>query len=79
MELALTWCSGWHHTVENLEDTLSINHNWLNAHNVAWGVSLLRRERAQAAAAIEDCRRVTLSYNVMHVKTTVAAEVGSAY
>jgi len=44
--------------VENQEDTLSINHNWLNGHNVAWGVSLLRRERAQAAAAIEDCRRL---------------------
>ena len=42
--------------MENLEDTLSINHNWLNGHNVAWGVSLLRKERAQAAAAIEDCR-----------------------
>mmetsp|Transcript_15170 Transcript_15170/g.21639 ORF Transcript_15170/g.21639 Transcript_15170/m.21639 type:complete len:586 (+) Transcript_15170:130-1887(+) len=26
--------SGWHHTVENLEDTLSINHNWLNGTNI---------------------------------------------
>ena len=44
--------------MENLEDTLSVNHNWLNGHNVAWGVLLLRRERALAAAAIEDCRQV---------------------
>ncbi len=49
--------SGWHHTVENVEDTLSINHNWINGHNLHWGWDLLRRERADAAAAIEDCRR----------------------
>ena len=48
--------SGWHHTVENLRDTLSINHNWLNAHNIHWAASLLRSERAEAVAAIEDCR-----------------------
>jgi oxalate decarboxylase/phosphoglucose isomerase-like protein (cupin superfamily) len=49
--------SGWHHEVENLADTLSVNANWLNAFNAHWAVALLRRERAQAAAAIEDCRR----------------------
>ena len=48
--------SGWHHTVENLEDTLSINHNWVNGHNIHEGWALLRRERADAAVAIEDCR-----------------------
>ena len=48
--------SGWHHTVENLEDTLSINHNWLNGLNMHWGWALLQRERVDAAAAIEDCR-----------------------
>ncbi|KAF2364710.1 JmjC domain [Trinorchestia longiramus] len=26
--------SGWHHQVHNLEDTLSINHNWINATNI---------------------------------------------
>lgn len=26
--------SKWYHTVENLEDTLSINHNWLNGANI---------------------------------------------
>eukprot|EP01043_Picozoa_sp_COSAG02_P042511 COSAG02_NODE_3621_length_6458_cov_23.823243_2_plen_459_part_00 len=30
--------SGWHHSVENLEDTLSINHNWINACNLQWTV-----------------------------------------
>jgi hypothetical protein len=48
--------SGWYHTVENLEDTLSINHNWLNAHNVHWAWALARRECAEAAAGIEDCQ-----------------------
>uniref|UniRef100_A0A8C5MB44 2-oxoglutarate and iron-dependent oxygenase JMJD4 n=1 Tax=Leptobrachium leishanense TaxID=445787 RepID=A0A8C5MB44_9ANUR len=27
--------SGWHHQVHNLEDTISINHNWVNGCNVA--------------------------------------------
>ena len=48
--------------MENLEDTLSINHNWLNGHNVAWGVALLRRERALAAGAIDDCRQAPLRH-----------------
>ncbi|KAF1782322.1 Thioredoxin, conserved site [Phytophthora cactorum] len=26
--------SGWYHQVENLEDTISINHNWFNGYNV---------------------------------------------
>jgi len=26
--------SGWHHTVENVEPTLSINHNWINGTNI---------------------------------------------
>ena len=28
--------SGWYHEVENLDDALSVNHNWLNAYNVHW-------------------------------------------
>ena len=26
--------SGWHHQVWNLEDTISINHNWINGCNI---------------------------------------------
>ena len=44
--------------VENLDDCASINHNWLNGHNACWTWTLLRRERQQAAAAIEDCREM---------------------
>ena len=48
--------SGWHHTVENLEDTLSINHNWFNACNINYSWELLQRERHEAEQAICDCR-----------------------
>ena len=47
---------GWHHTVTNLTPTLSINHNWVNAHTAAWTVGQVVRERSGAEAAIEDCR-----------------------
>ena len=48
--------SGWHHCVHNVADTLSINHNWLNAHNLHWALALLQSEREDAVAAIQDCR-----------------------
>ena len=48
--------SGYHHTVHNLEDCLSINHNWINAHNVHWSWALVQQEYRGAAAAIQDCR-----------------------
>ena len=51
--------------MENMEDTLSINHNWLNGFNIAWGWALLERERSQAAAAIEDCRCAMLFCSAM--------------
>ncbi|KAL5146254.1 JmjC domain-containing protein 4 [Glycine soja] len=28
--------SGWYHQFHNLEDTISINHNWFNAYNLSW-------------------------------------------
>ncbi|GMI13499.1 hypothetical protein TrLO_g4216 [Triparma laevis f. longispina] len=36
--------SGWHHTVENLEDTFSINHNWLNGFNLEGSWKKLKEE-----------------------------------
>jgi len=47
--------------VENLDDCVSINHNWFNGHNMCWVWALLRRERQQAEAAIEDCRQLCRS------------------
>ncbi|KAK9901594.1 hypothetical protein WJX75_003934 [Coccomyxa subellipsoidea] len=70
--------SGWHHTVTNLEDTLSINHNWLNAFNLHWGWALLCREHAEAAAAIEECRETCSSAEEFEalVQRNMAANCG---
>uniref|UniRef100_A0A8D2P5X1 Jumonji domain-containing protein 4 n=1 Tax=Zosterops lateralis melanops TaxID=1220523 RepID=A0A8D2P5X1_ZOSLA len=38
--------SGWHHQVHNLEDTISINHNWVNGCNVSVVWSFLQEELA---------------------------------
>ena len=35
---------GWHHTVLNTTDALSINHNWINAHSLHWTWALLRAQ-----------------------------------
>ncbi|KAK9822489.1 hypothetical protein WJX81_002142 [Elliptochloris bilobata] len=73
--------SGWHHTVVNLADTLSVNANWLNAFNVHWAGGLLRREHAQAAAAIEDCRESCSSAAEFEalVQRNLAANAGMGY
>ena len=36
--------AGWYHTVENLQDTLSINHNWINGTNIYWSWQKLKSE-----------------------------------
>ena len=48
--------SGWHHTVLNLEDTLSVNHNWLNSFNCQRAWTVLRADFREACSQIEDCR-----------------------
>jgi hypothetical protein len=49
--------SGWHHTVENLEPTLSINHNWLNGANIglSWKKLLAELESSHNLRLIGDC------------------------
>lgn len=44
----------WFHTVENLEDTLSINHNWLNQANFHYCLDKLRTEVAALQDAWEE-------------------------
>ncbi|XP_053569709.1 2-oxoglutarate and iron-dependent oxygenase JMJD4 [Bombina bombina] len=36
--------SGWHHQVYNMEDTISINHNWVNGCNVSFMWKFLQEE-----------------------------------
>ncbi|XP_031501361.1 uncharacterized protein LOC116265001 [Nymphaea colorata] len=50
--------SGWYHQVHNLEDTISINHNWFNAHNLFWVWSLLVKDYNEAKEYIEDIRDI---------------------
>ncbi|XP_072180779.1 2-oxoglutarate and iron-dependent oxygenase JMJD4-like isoform X2 [Diadema setosum] len=48
--------SGWHHQVFNLEDTISINHNWLNGCNIDITWRFLQDEFKAVQKSIEDCR-----------------------
>ncbi|KZV52165.1 jmjC domain-containing protein 4-like [Dorcoceras hygrometricum] len=50
--------SGWYHQVHNLEDTISINHNWFNAYNISWVWDLLMREYGEARWYIEDIKDI---------------------
>lgn len=47
--------SGWWHQVANLEDTLSVNHNWINAANIRWSWSYLQQQHARIVAEVPDC------------------------
>ncbi|CAI5967243.1 unnamed protein product [Closterium sp. NIES-65] len=46
--------SNWLHQVTNLEDTISINHNWINATNLMHTWRLLKEDEQEARAAICD-------------------------
>ncbi|GAB4845763.1 hypothetical protein Ancab_039170 [Ancistrocladus abbreviatus] len=50
--------SGWYHQVHNLEDTISINHNWFNAYNLPWVWDLLLHDYNEAKGYIEDIRDI---------------------
>lgn len=48
--------SGWHHQVYNLEDTISINHNWLNGCNLDVMWQFLQEELSSVQKEIEEWR-----------------------
>ncbi|KAK2901399.1 hypothetical protein Q8A67_009514 [Cirrhinus molitorella] len=48
--------SGWHHQVYNLEDTISINHNWLNGCNLDVMWQFLQEELSSVQREIEEWR-----------------------
>ncbi|KAL3512790.1 hypothetical protein ACH5RR_025507 [Cinchona calisaya] len=50
--------SGWYHQVHNVEDTISINHNWFNAYNVSWVWDLLLKDYKEARNLIEDIKEI---------------------
>ena len=48
--------SGWYHQVVNVEDTVSVNHNWFNGCNVAVVADNLVKHFEDVVKEIEDCR-----------------------
>ena len=48
--------SNWFHTVENIDDCCSINHNWISSESLVNAWEHLKKERQRAAELIEDCR-----------------------
>ncbi|XP_023018445.2 jumonji domain containing 4 [Leptinotarsa decemlineata] len=50
--------SGWHHQVWNIEDTISINHNWINGCNIKMMYDSLITNFIAVQKEIEDCREM---------------------
>ncbi|PIK40416.1 putative jmjC domain-containing protein 4 [Apostichopus japonicus] len=48
--------SGWHHQVFNMEDTISINHNWFNGTSISRSFVFLQSELNKVQKSIDDCR-----------------------
>ncbi|XP_066208887.1 2-oxoglutarate and iron-dependent oxygenase JMJD4 isoform X3 [Saccopteryx leptura] len=48
--------SGWHHQVHNLEDTISINHNWVNGCNLANMWHFLQQELCAVQQEVSEWR-----------------------
>ncbi|XP_043256192.1 2-oxoglutarate and iron-dependent oxygenase JMJD4 [Colletes gigas] len=48
--------SGWHHQVWNLEDSISINHNWINGCNIVDVWRGLKKELSLVMKEVTDCQ-----------------------
>jgi hypothetical protein len=48
------------HTVENLEDTISLNHNWCNAVNLPRMYESIKEEMGEVQDALEDVREMLM-------------------
>ncbi|KAJ9577233.1 hypothetical protein L9F63_006207 [Diploptera punctata] len=48
--------SGWHHQVWNLEDTISINHNWVNGCNIGTMWTSLQENLMAVKKEVDDCK-----------------------
>jgi len=72
--------SRWFHQVHNLETTVSINHNWLNACNVGDVWKFLKLELADVEKAISDCYEsmTTLEW-LEHCQIIMKANTGINY
>ncbi|BBN19833.1 protein MpCupin104 [Marchantia polymorpha subsp. ruderalis] len=70
--------SGWFHQVTNVEDTISINHNWLNGCNLHWAWKLLRKEYRETVESIEDIRSIANDFEML-CQRNLAANSGMNY
>nr|BAK03160.1 predicted protein [Hordeum vulgare subsp. vulgare] len=67
--------SGWYHQVYNLEDTISINHNWFNGYNLHWVWNLLHEDYKVAKEYIEDIRDICGNFEAL-CQRNLAANTG---
>ncbi|XP_078154046.1 arginine-specific demethylase JMJ20-like [Carex rostrata] len=67
--------SGWYHQVHNLEDTISINHNWFNGYNLSWVWNLLVEDYKIAKEYIEDIRDISDDFESL-CQRNLAANTG---
>ncbi|XP_056276862.1 2-oxoglutarate and iron-dependent oxygenase JMJD4 isoform X1 [Pseudoliparis swirei] len=70
--------SGWHHQVYNLEDTISINHNWLNGCNVDIMWQFLQSELSSVQKEIDEWRNTMESWH-QHCQVIMKACSGIDY
>lgn len=50
--------SGWYHQVWNLEETISINHNWINGCNIEKMFDAMLQSLKEIELELEDCREM---------------------
>ncbi|GLJ20856.1 hypothetical protein SUGI_0380260 [Cryptomeria japonica] len=67
--------SGWYHQVKNVEDTISINHNWFNACNISWVWNLLVKDYNETKEYIEDIRSIADDFESL-CQRNLAANTG---
>ncbi|KAF5180815.1 Jmjc domain-containing protein [Thalictrum thalictroides] len=67
--------SGWYHQVQNMEDTVSINHNWFNAQNLSYVWKLLLKDYNEAKEYIEDIRDICEDFESL-CQRNLAANTG---
>ncbi|XP_075211935.1 jumonji domain containing 4 [Lycorma delicatula] len=69
--------SGWHHQVWNLDDTISINHNWINGCNISVMWKSLQQNLFSVKKEIADCQSMDGWLN--HCQIMMKASFGIDY
>lgn len=66
--------SGWHHQVWNEQDTISVNHNWLNGCNVAAVLAGIFDNYSKVLKEIDDCK--DMKFFEQHCQVMLKASYG---